>query len=51
MDGDFALPVRAIEQAEEAGPIDLVIMALRAFDVESAGEAVRPAVGPETAVL
>jgi len=51
LDGDFALPVRAIEQAEEAGPVDLIIMAVKTFDVESAGEAVRPAVGPKTAVL
>ena len=51
VDGDFALPVRGIEQAEEAGPVDLVIIAVKAFDVESAREAVRPAVGPETAVF
>lgn len=50
-DSDFALPVRAIEQAEDAGRVDVIIMAVKTYDIESAGEAVRPAVGPETAVL
>jgi 2-dehydropantoate 2-reductase len=51
VEGDFALPVRALERPEEAGPVDLIIMAVKTYDVESAGEAVRPVVGPETAVL
>lgn len=51
VDGDFALPVRTIEHPEEAGPVDLIIMAVKTFDAESAGRAVRAVVGPETAVL
>ena len=50
-DGDFALPVHALERPEEAGPVDLIIIAVKSFDLESAAGAVRPVVGPETAVL
>lgn len=50
-DGDFALPVRATGRPEDAGPVDLVLFTVKAYDVEPAGTAIRPAVGPETAVL
>lgn len=50
-DGDFACRVRAIARPEEAGSVDLIVMAVKTYDIESAGEAIRPVVGPETAVL
>jgi len=49
--GDFALPVRAVPRPADAGPVDMVLFCVKTYDVESAGEAIRPAVGPETAVL
>jgi 2-dehydropantoate 2-reductase len=50
-DGDFALPVHATDRGGEAGPVDLVLFAVKTYDVETAAEALRPAVGPETAIL
>jgi 2-dehydropantoate 2-reductase len=45
-------PVRAIESPAEAGAAsDLVIFAVKGYDTESAARALKPAVGPETAVL
>lgn len=51
VDGDFALRVRAIARPDDMGSVDLIVMAVKSYDVESAGEAIRPAVGPATAVL
>lgn len=51
VDGDFALPVRAVERPSDAGPVELVLFAVKTYDVDGAGEAIRPAVGRETAVL
>ena len=45
------LPVRAADRPDAAGPVDLVLFTVKAYDVEPAGAAIRPAVGPETAVL
>ncbi len=50
-DGDFALPVRAAGNAGEAGPVDLVLFAVKTYDFATAAEAIRPAVGPDTAIL
>lgn len=50
-EGDFTLPVRATDRPEEAGHMDLVLFTVKTYDVETAAEALRPAVGPETAVL
>src|SRR6202022_229601 len=49
-DGDFALPVRAADRAADA-PVDLVLFAVKTYDFATAAEAIRPAVGPETAIL
>jgi 2-dehydropantoate 2-reductase len=50
-DGDFALPVRATHRCADAGPVDLVLFTVKAYDLETAGEALRPALGSETAIL
>jgi len=50
-DGDFALPVRATDRAAEAVPVDLVLFAVKTYDFASAAQAIRPAVGPDTAIL
>ncbi len=50
-DGDFSLPVRATDRPDEIGPVDLVLFAVKTYDLDVAGQAVRPAVGSETAVL
>ena len=49
--GDFAGPVRAITAEEIAGAPDVILLACKAYDLPSAMDAIRPAVGPGTAVL
>lgn len=50
-DGDYAVAVRATDHPREAGPVDLVLFTVKTYDVEAAGEAIRPVIGPQTAVL
>jgi 2-dehydropantoate 2-reductase len=50
-DGDFSLPVRAADRPDMTGPVDLVLFTVKTYDLDTAGTAVRPALGPETAVL
>lgn len=44
-------PARAVENPAEAGEIDLALFTVKTYDAESAARALRPAIGPETAVL
>lgn len=45
-------PVSAVAAPHEAtGPVDLVLFTVKGYDAESAAEALRPVIGPETAVL
>ena len=47
--GDIDVPLNTITEPD--GPYDVVIVTCKAYDLEAAIEAVRPAVGPDTAVL
>ena len=49
--GDFRVPVKVTTADAIAGPYDLVLLTAKHYDIEAAIAAVRPAVGPETAVL
>ena len=50
--GDFCVqPVRATDDPAEIGPVDLVLVAVKNYDLESAARAAEPLVGPGTAVL
>lgn len=52
--GDLRQPVRYVTNAApvaEAGAVDLVILTCKAYDLESAIAAVRPAIGRDTLVL
>ena len=44
-------PVDATDNPEEIGPVDFVLFAVKLWDVEPAGIACRPMIGPETAVV
>ena len=44
-------PVRATDDPAEIGPVDYVLFATKLWDTESAGQACRPLIGPETAVI
>jgi 2-dehydropantoate 2-reductase len=45
------VPTKATENSAEIGPIDIVLFCVKLWDVESAGEAIKPLVGPDTAVI
>jgi 2-dehydropantoate 2-reductase len=50
--GDIHLPaVKVTEDPADAGPVDLVLISVKLWDIEAAARAVKPAVGPQTAVL
>lgn len=50
-DRSFTLTVNATDKTEEIGPVDFVIFSVKLWDTESAVNACRPLIGPETAVL
>jgi len=45
------MPTKATDNPASIGTVDLVMFCVKLWDVESAGEAIRPMVGPDTAVL
>ena len=50
--GDFVVdPVRAVERPEEAGPADVVLVCVKAWQVPEAGAALGPLLGPQTFVV
>ena len=50
--GDVHLvPTRATDDPCTVGPVDVVLFCVKLWDVESAGAAIRPLVGPNTAVI
>jgi 2-dehydropantoate 2-reductase len=44
-------PAQATDDPGSIGPVDFVMFCVKLWDVESAGEAIRPLVGPSTAVI
>ena len=50
--GDFMVqPVQATDDPTTVGPVDLMIVAVKAWQVPAVAEAMRPLVGPDTLVL
>jgi 2-dehydropantoate 2-reductase len=50
--GDFVVrPAQATDDATEVGPVELVLVTVKSYDLKAAAEAARPLVGPGTAVL
>jgi 2-dehydropantoate 2-reductase len=50
--GDIHLsPAQATDDPATIGPVDFVLFCVKLWDVESAGAAIRPLVGPQTAVI
>jgi 2-dehydropantoate 2-reductase len=44
-------PVRATDDPTTVGPVDLVLLCVKLWDVEGAGEQIRPLIGPDTAII
>src|ERR1700712_4723352 len=50
--GDIHLsPTQATDDPASIGVVDLVLFCVKLWDVETAGAAIRPLIGPETAVI
>jgi 2-dehydropantoate 2-reductase len=49
--GDMRLPVRAITADRVERPFDIVLLTAKAYDLDDAIAAIRPAVGPDTAIV
>ncbi len=49
--GNFIVPARAEEDTSRVGPVDVVIVAVKAYDNASALDLIAPMVGPATTVL
>lgn len=45
------VPTQATDDPNSIGVVDVVLFCVKLWDVESAGEAIRPLVGPDTAVI
>jgi 2-dehydropantoate 2-reductase len=44
-------PTQATDDPATIGPVDFVLFCVKLWDVESAGEAIKPLIGPNTAVI
>ncbi len=44
-------PTQATDDPASVGPVDFVLFCVKLWDVESAGQAIKPMVGPHTAVI
>src|ERR1700719_1476100 len=49
--GTLVSPAQATDDPASIAPVDIVLFCVKLWDVESAGAAIRPIVGPETAVI
>src|SRR5438552_17187861 len=50
--GDFAVrSAKATDDPAEVGPVDVVLVAVKGWQVPEAAQAMRPLVGPETVVV
>lgn len=50
--GDFVIsPAQATDDPATVGPVDLVLFATKTYQIEEAAQAMRPLIGPATAVL
>ena len=45
------VPTQATDDPASVGPVDIVLFCVKLWDVESAGAAIKPMVGPDTAVI
>ena len=44
--GDAVVPVKVVTNGSEGGPYDVVVLACKAYDLDSAMDSIAPAVGP-----
>ncbi|HEX6271328.1 MAG TPA: ketopantoate reductase family protein [Anaerolineales bacterium] len=50
--GDFTIsPANATDDPAKVGPVDLILFSVKTYHTDEAAEAIRPAIGPRTAVI
>jgi 2-dehydropantoate 2-reductase len=49
--GEAVVPVSAVADTRDAGPVDLVLFCVKAYDTGEAADALPPLLGPDTSVL
>ncbi|MBS0522846.1 MAG: 2-dehydropantoate 2-reductase, partial [Proteobacteria bacterium] len=49
--GDAVLPVKVVTTATDGGPYDVIILACKGYDLESAMDSIAPAVGADTTIV
>ena len=49
--GDFSVSAPATDDPREIGPVDLVLVSVKTYDLDAAAAQLSPLVGPQTAVL
>ena len=49
--GDAVLPVKVVTKGSDGGPYDIVILACKAYDLDSAMDSMAPAVGKDTTIV
>ena len=49
--GDAVVPVKVVTRGDEGGPYDVVIVACKGYDLDSAIESIAPAVGSDTTIV
>src|ERR1700704_4302972 len=45
------VPTKATENPAEVGEVDMVLFCVKLWDVESAGQHIKPLIGPDTSVI
>lgn len=49
--GDAVVPVKVVTSGGEGGPYDVIVLACKAYDLDSAMDSIAPAVGPDTTIV
>jgi 2-dehydropantoate 2-reductase len=49
--GDAIVPVKVVTEGNDGGPYDIVVLACKAYDLDSAIESIAPAMGPNSTVV
>jgi 2-dehydropantoate 2-reductase len=50
-DGEIRTPVITLQQGQLDGPYDVILLCCKAYDLDSAMDAIAPAIGPDSAIL
>ncbi|MCX7361196.1 MAG: ketopantoate reductase family protein [Alphaproteobacteria bacterium] len=49
--GDATLPVKVVTRGDDGAPYDVVVLACKAYDLDSAIESIAPAIGSDTTIV